>query len=156
MRRHDKFVSDVEWMENVLREGQYACVGFASPDGDPYVLPIGYGYEDGVLYLHGAAKGLKNDMAAANPRVSFSVSVGVEVIRGATGEEFSCKYRSVIGFGEIKEITELAEKNRALAALMRQYEGPHSDMTEEGSKSVWVAKIVVKEMTGKASGYPKP
>ena len=156
MRRKDKLVTDVAWMEEVLREGQVVTIALATPGGDPYALPIGYGYEDGALYFHGAAKGLKNDIIASNPRASFSVSAGVELIRDKSGENFTNKYRSVTGFGEIEEITGLAEKNRALAILMRQYEGPHEDISEERSKAVWVAKLTIKEMTGKVSGYPKP
>jgi hypothetical protein len=56
----------------------------------------------------------------------------------------------------IEEITDLEGKNKALAILMRQYKGPHTDISEERSKSVWVARIVIKEMSGKISGYPKP
>jgi nitroimidazol reductase NimA-like FMN-containing flavoprotein (pyridoxamine 5'-phosphate oxidase superfamily) len=62
----------------------------------------------------------------------------------------------VTGFGTIREITDIGRKNRALAALMRQYEGPHDDITERNSASVWVAEIEIREMTGKVSGYPKP
>jgi nitroimidazol reductase NimA-like FMN-containing flavoprotein (pyridoxamine 5'-phosphate oxidase superfamily) len=156
MRRKDKLVTDAEWMEDVLKEGMVAYVALASPDGDPYALPIGYGYEDGALYFHGAPKGLKNDMLAANPRASFNVSVGVELIRDAKGENFTNKYLSVTGFGEVEEITDLDGKNRALAILMRQYGGPHSDISAARASSVWVAKLVIKEMTGKISGYPKP
>ena len=156
MRRKDKLVTDAEWMEDVLREGMVVNVALASPDGDPYVLPLGYGYEDGALYFHGAPKGLKNDMLAANPRASFNVLVGVELIRDAKGENFTNRYLSVTGFGEVEEITALDEKNRALAILMRQYGGPHEDLSAERAKSVWVAKLVIKEMTGKVSGYPKP
>ncbi|MDR3279600.1 MAG: pyridoxamine 5'-phosphate oxidase family protein [Synergistaceae bacterium] len=155
-RRKDKLVTDRGWIEEVLSEGRVVCLALASLDGDPYVLPIGYGYDDGVIYLHGAAKGLKNDLMAANPRVSFNVSVGVELMRDDAGEKFSNKYRSVTGFGTIEEITDLDGKNRALAILMRQYKGPHTDITEERSKSVWVARIAIREMTGKISGYPKP
>jgi len=152
MRNKKKLVTDRTWMEEALREGQMICLALASPEGDPYVLPIGYGYEDGVIYIHGAAKGLKNDMIAANPRASFNVTLGAEVIRDAVGANFSSKYRSVTGFGEINEITDLAEKNRALAILMRQYDGPHEDLDEAGAKAVWVAKLVISEMTGKVSG----
>jgi nitroimidazol reductase NimA-like FMN-containing flavoprotein (pyridoxamine 5'-phosphate oxidase superfamily) len=156
MRRKDKLVTDRAWMEEVLREGRVAHIGMASPDGGPYVLPIGYGYEDGVIYLHGAKNGLKNDLAAANPRVSFNVAVGIELTRGREGENFSSRYRSVTGFGVIEEITDPAEMNRALAILMRQYRGPHTDISEEKSKTLWVARIVIREMTGKVSGYPNP
>jgi nitroimidazol reductase NimA-like FMN-containing flavoprotein (pyridoxamine 5'-phosphate oxidase superfamily) len=156
MRRKDKLVTDVKWMEDVLREGQVACVALSTLDGMPYALPIGYGYQDGAIYLHGAPSGLKNDMIAENPRASFNVTVGMELVRGESGADFTNKYRSVTGFGDIEEITEPEEKNRALAILMRQYNGPHEDMTEERAKHVWVAKLVIREMTGKVSGYPKP
>jgi nitroimidazol reductase NimA-like FMN-containing flavoprotein (pyridoxamine 5'-phosphate oxidase superfamily) len=156
MRRQDKLVTDAKWMENVLREGQIAVLALSALDGEPYALPIGYGYEDGVIYLHGAPSGLKNDMIAENPRASFNVSVGVELVRDESGADFTNKYRSVTGFGNIEEITDLEEKNRALAILMRQYKGPHEDVSEKGAKRVWVAKLVIREMTGKVSGYPKP
>jgi len=155
MRNKKKLVTDRAWMEEVLREGHMVFIALASPEGDPYALPIGYGYEDGVIYIHGATMGLKNDMIAANPRASFNVTVGAEVMRAEVGEDFSSRYRSVTGFGEMEEITGLAEKNRAFAILMRQYDGPHEDLDEERAKTVWVAKLVISEMTGKVSGYSK-
>jgi nitroimidazol reductase NimA-like FMN-containing flavoprotein (pyridoxamine 5'-phosphate oxidase superfamily) len=156
MRRKDKLVTDRDWIEDVLREGQVINIALAALDGEPYALPTGYGYEDGAIYIHGAAKGYKNDLVSQNPRVSFNVAVGVELERGEKGRDYTNKYRSVTGFGTIREITDLAEKNRALAILMRQYGGPHEDIAGEYSKSVWVAKIDILEMTGKVSGYPKP
>ncbi|MDR1885726.1 MAG: pyridoxamine 5'-phosphate oxidase family protein [Synergistaceae bacterium] len=156
MRRADKRVDDGAWIADVLRSGQVIYLGLVTPEGDPYVVPMGYGYGDGAIFLHGANRGMKNDIIASNPRVSFNVAVGVELERGELGEDFSMKYRSVTGFGEIREITELGEKNAALAVLMRQYSGPHRDLTERNKDSVWVARIDIGRMTGKASGYPKP
>jgi nitroimidazol reductase NimA-like FMN-containing flavoprotein (pyridoxamine 5'-phosphate oxidase superfamily) len=156
MRKKDKLVTDREWIEGVLREGRVVNIALAALDGEPYALPMGYGYEDGAIYVHGAVKGYKNDLAAQNPRVSFNVAVGVEPVSDERGRDFTQRYRSVTGFGEIREITDLEEKNRALAILMRQYDGPHEDITEEYSKAVWVARIDIREMTGKSSGYPKP
>ena len=151
MRNKKKLVTDKAWMEEVLREGKMLCLALAGLDGGPYALPMGYGYEDGVIYVHGAAKGLKNDMIAENPRASFNVTLGAEVVRADVGENFSSRYRSVTGFGEIKEITGLKEKNAALAILMRQYDGPHEDLDEARAKGVWVAKLAISEMTGKVS-----
>jgi nitroimidazol reductase NimA-like FMN-containing flavoprotein (pyridoxamine 5'-phosphate oxidase superfamily) len=155
MRRKDKQVQDKSWIEDILKKGSYLFLGLATPDGDPYVVPIGYAYEDGAIYLHGAAHGLKSDLIAANPRVSFNVTLDAELVRDEIGSEFSYKYRSVTGFGDAFQITGLDEKNAALAMLMKHYDGPHSDITEEGSKAVWVAKISIREITGKCSGYPK-
>jgi nitroimidazol reductase NimA-like FMN-containing flavoprotein (pyridoxamine 5'-phosphate oxidase superfamily) len=155
MRRRDKQVTDAGWIEGILRTGSVVYLGLASPDGDPYVVPVGYGYEDGVIYLHGAKDGMKNDLIAANPRVSFNVSLGVELALNDPGSNSSMKYRSVTGFGDVREITSLAGKNAALRVLMRQYGGSHADLTEADVNSVWVARIDIRSTTGKVSGYPK-
>ena len=156
MRKKNKLVTDGAWMDETLREGQMLCLALASPEGDPYALPMNYGYRDGVIYIHGATAGFKKDIIAANPRASFNVTLDVEIIRDPVPANFSCKFRSVTGFGEIEEITDLSEKNRALEILMRQFDGPHNDLDEESAKAVWVAKLVISEMTGKVSGYPHP
>ncbi|MDR3255533.1 MAG: pyridoxamine 5'-phosphate oxidase family protein [Synergistaceae bacterium] len=156
MNRADKQVSDEKWIEDVLERGNLIHIGIASPDGAPYVVPMGYGYENGFIYLHGAANGLKNDLIAINSRVSFNVSIDVELVRGSIGANFTNKYRSVTGFGDVEVLTDLKEKNMALSILMRHYDGPHEDLNEGNNGSVWVAKIQIKEMTGKSSGYPKP
>lgn len=156
MRRADKAVRHRAWMERVLEEAEVLYLGLASPDGAPYVLPLGFGFESGTIYIHGAGKGLKKDLIEANPRVSFHASVGLELMRDEIGSEFSMRYRSVIGFGEAREVLALAEKNHALAAIMKKYDGPHLDLTEEHKGAVWVARIDIREMTGKVSGYPHP
>jgi nitroimidazol reductase NimA-like FMN-containing flavoprotein (pyridoxamine 5'-phosphate oxidase superfamily) len=154
MRRTDKEVRDRAWMDDVLGRGQFISVALSTLDGEPYVVPMGYGYEGGVIYLHGAKSGLKNDLMAENPRVSFNVCVDVEVFRHeTTGSKFSVKYRSVTGFGTISEVNGLALKNRALAAIMRQYDGPHDDLTERNEDRVWIGRIDILGMKGKESGH---
>jgi nitroimidazol reductase NimA-like FMN-containing flavoprotein (pyridoxamine 5'-phosphate oxidase superfamily) len=159
MRRKDKLVQDKRWIDDVLNRGQYLVLGLATPDGEPYVVPVGYAYEacqNGVIFLHGAALGLKNDLIAANPRVSFNVTLDSELVRDEMGSEFTFKYRSVTGFGDAIVIQDTAEKNAALAALMKRYDGPHADLTHEKGLSVWVVKILIRQITGKCGNYPKP
>lgn len=156
MRRKNKEVADEAWMKDILRRGQVVHIGLASADGEPYVVPMGYGYEDGAIYIHGATAGLKNDIILANPRVAFNVALDIEVIRNEKGAEFSMQYRSVSGWGRACPLTGLDEKNRALAVIMRQYDGPHTDLTEQNCGSVWVARVDIETMRGKISGYPHP
>lgn len=156
MRRKDKGVADLKWMEGILRKGQTIHLGLASLDGEPYVVPMGYGFGDGAIYIHGARAGLKNELIEANPRVSFNVSLDVELVSDTVGAEFSMKYKSVSGRGSARALTELDEKNRALQIIMNQYDGPHTDLTEKNKDSVWVVRIDIEHMSGKISGYPKP
>lgn len=156
MRRKKKEVTDVKWMEGILRKGQVIYLGLATPDGKPYVVPMGYGYGDGALYIHGARGGLKNELIANNPHVSFNVSLDTELVSDTVGSEFTMKYKSVSGYGKARELTELDEKNRALQILMNQYDGPHTDLTEKNKDSVWIVRIDIEHMSGKISGYPNP
>lgn len=156
MRRADKMVTDSAWIEEVMGRGQVIHLAFASPDGMPYVVPLCYGYKDGIIYIHGANSGLKNDLLAANGRVAFNVVLDTEVVRKERGSNFSMKYRSVSGWGNAAELFELAEKNQALRALMDQYEGPYDDLTDANASAVWVVRIDITKVTGKVSGYPKP
>lgn len=155
MRRKDKEVTDRAWMESVLERGEFMHLALASLDGEPYVVPLNYGYANGALYVHGATEGKKRELLAANPRVCFNVSLDTEVVKHELASEFSMKYRSVTGYGVLRELTELAEKNHALAVLMKQFDGPRGDLSEKNVGSVWVAKIEITKMTGKVSGYPK-
>lgn len=155
MRRKDKEVTDRTWMESVLERGEFMHLALASLDGEPYVVPLNYGYANGALYVHGATEGKKRELLAANPRVCFNVSLDTEVVKHELASKFSMKYRSVTGYGVLRELTELAEKNHALAVLMKQFDGPRGDLNEKNVGSVWVAKIEITKMTGKVSGYPK-
>ena len=150
MRRKERKVTDHQWMEDVLLEAQTLSLGMVAPDGRPYVVPLGYGYEDGKIYLHGAAQGLKNDILAANPDVCFQVYVGAEVLRSSVGSNFSMKYRSVTGFGKVVTLTDREEKNKALEVLMKHYDGPHTPLGENHDR-IWVARLDIESMTGKSN-----
>lgn len=149
MRRKDRLVTDRSWMERVLRDAEVVEIGMADKDGWPYVVPMGFGYEDGVLYLHGAPSGKKIDLLAENPKVCFQIYLDNEVERSDIGSDFDVKYRSLTGYGTATTLTDLKEKDRALSVLMKHYDGPHEPLREDNHTRVWVARIDIESMTGK-------
>lgn len=155
VRRQDKYVEDKAWMEEIMRRGQVINLALCGEDGWPYLLPMSYGWKDGTIYLHGAAEGKKIDMLAANPRVCFNVALDIEVVRNPNPSQYTMKYRSVTGLGQVVTLTDLEDKNKAMRALMQHYEGPYEDMGPALLK-IWVAKIVIESMTGKSSVWPRP
>lgn len=155
MRRKDKLVEDRAWMEQVLEEAAYLELAMTDEEGWPYVVPLGFGYEDGKIYLHGAAAGHKNDALAKNPRACFQICLDAEVLPDEVGSEFSMAYRSLTGWGEVEVLTGLTEKNEALAVIMKHYNGPHTPLTEENAPRVWVARLDIRHMTGKQSPAPE-
>jgi nitroimidazol reductase NimA-like FMN-containing flavoprotein (pyridoxamine 5'-phosphate oxidase superfamily) len=155
MRRVDKEVTDRAWMEDVLMRADSLVLGMVDEAGKPYLVPLNFGYEDGAIYVHGAAVGKKVDALKANPYVCFQVYVGAEVVRCETDwSEFSMNYNSVTGFGTVTHLEGREVKNAALAILMKHYNGPTGDLGER-HKHVWVARIDIESMTGKRSPAPR-
>ena len=151
MRRKDRLVTNKEWMDAVLNEAETLELGMVGPDGWPYVVPLGFGYDGKSIYFHGAAQGKKVDILAANPKACFQIYLDDELERSEAGSDFDVKYRSLTGFGTITVLTDLDEKNAALAVLMDHYDGPHEPLGENHTR-VWVARLDIEHMTGKYYG----
>ena len=152
MRRTDREVTDRKWQERVLHDARILELGMIDTEGKPYVVPLGFGYQNEMIYLHGALEGKKNDSLAANPYVCFQVCVPGDAIAKPGGKSFTMEYRSVTGFGKVTTLFDLDEKNEALAVLMRHYDFPHTPVDE--SRKVWVARLDIESMTGKANPAP--
>lgn len=154
MRRSDREVSDRRWQEQVLHDAKIVEIGMIDLEGKPYVVPMNFGYKDGVIYLHGALEGKKKDCLKANPNVCFQVCITGDVIAKPGGTSFTTEYRSVTRFGTVTDITDLDEKNRALEVLVHHYNYPYIPIDE--SRKVWVARLDIESMTGKANPVPDP
>ena len=44
-------IEEKEKIERILKSEQICFVGFSDKKGIPYVLPMNYGYENGIIYL---------------------------------------------------------------------------------------------------------
>ena len=88
-----------------------------------------------------------------NPKACFEVEIDTQVIPSEQGCNWSMRYQSVIGFGEVEFIEDLEGKRKALQIIMQQY-GDDLKMVEDAELSgVIIFKLVVRTMTGKKSGY---
>lgn len=138
-----------EAVEEILVQGQYGTLATNGTDGYPYVVPISYIYDDKCIYFHCAKDGFKLENIEKNNKVAFCVVADTEVLPS----KFSTKYKSVIAFGEVSEITgEIKES--ILLKLIHKYS---RDFEEEGKKYIdkakdytKVMKINIQHMTGKA------
>lgn len=151
MRRKDREITELEEIEAILNEGFVCHLGLV--DGDqPYVVPMNFAYQDGVIYLHSAAKGRKLDLIETNNKVCFEVEITTPEI--AKGDEQPCEwgtvYRSVIGTGIATILTEQEEKVKGLRAIVAKVDPTNSHPFPEGEiKATAVIQLEIKEMTGK-------
>jgi hypothetical protein len=148
IRRTDRAITESE-AKRILEKGEFGVLSTASPDGQPYGVPINYGYDGKVIYFHCAKEGHKLENLTANNRVSFCVVGRTEVLP----EKFATNYESAIVFGKAFELAD-DEKHTGLLEIVKKYS---SGFIPEGLKYIESAahktrvyKIVIESITGKS------
>ncbi len=94
-------------------------------NGKPYCVPMNFGYNDGIIYFHGAPFGRKIDALNINPDVCVSFYSGEElnVRHENVACSYSMRYKSVLAHGKIVFVDNPDEKSRILNIVMKQYSG---------------------------------
>ncbi len=149
VRRADHEINDRAAIEAVLDRAQFLTLGLCR-GGEPYTVPVSFGFSDGRIYFHTGAKGLKMDLLQANPRVSFTAVVDPVPVQGETACQWNMDYQSVIGLGRAQVVTDEAEKVRGLAAVTAHYAGPGDyEFPPDKVRAATVVRIDIESMTGK-------
>jgi uncharacterized protein len=149
MRRDEKQLTEEEALAILLagKEGVLATVG---ADDYPYALPLNYALHEGCIYFHCARSGHKLDNIRHNPKVSFCVVAGSEVVPA----KFSTKFESVVLFGIAEEV-DGEEKAAGLLALIEKYAGDHLAAGEKYIQAAFektrVFRIRINHLTGKGT-----
>ncbi|MBN1977940.1 MAG: pyridoxamine 5'-phosphate oxidase family protein [Anaerolineae bacterium] len=138
-------------LESIIRQAAVCRIGLCD-GGQPYVVPVCFGYEDGVLYFHSSVTGRKVDALRRNNAVCVEFDVDQEIVKAECACKWGIKYRSVIGFGEASFVEEVEEKRRALDIIMRHYGGEPQDYPEATLAKTAVLRTEIQDATAKITG----
>jgi uncharacterized protein len=144
--------TDRKVIESIIQQAAVCRIGLCD-DGQPYVVPVCFGYEDGVLYFHSSPKGRKVGILRKNNAVCVEFDVDQEIVRAERACKWGIKYRSVIGFGEASFVEEAQEKRRALDIIMRHYGGEPQDYPEATLEKTAIVCIEMQNAAAKIAGY---
>lgn len=103
-------------VHEILDEAYLAHVGFVV-DGQPRVLPMTYGRDGDVLYLHGAV-GNAMLRASAGAEVCVTVTLLDGLVLARSAFHHSMNYRSVVLLGTATKAEDLDEKRRAFDVIV--------------------------------------
>jgi nitroimidazol reductase NimA-like FMN-containing flavoprotein (pyridoxamine 5'-phosphate oxidase superfamily) len=108
---------DRETINAILDEALLCHAGFVV-DGAPVVIPTIHWRDGDTLYIHGsvASRMLRTLKSGVEACVTVTLIDGLVLARSAF--HHSMNYRSVVIFGVAREVTDRAEKLRALDALV--------------------------------------
>jgi nitroimidazol reductase NimA-like FMN-containing flavoprotein (pyridoxamine 5'-phosphate oxidase superfamily) len=116
VREADRAVYDREAAYKILDEGFICHVGFVV-DGQPFVIPTGYGRVGDDLYIHGSAASrmLRNLDQGVAVCVTVTLVDGLVLARSIFNH--SMNYRSVVVLGTAVAVQDPVEKLEALRLL---------------------------------------
>ncbi len=149
MRRSEREITDPAEIQATLRAGEICTLGL-SDGNEPYLVPMNYGYRDGVLWFHCATEGLKLDILKKNPQICFNIVLDYRMVRDEDFSKYTSRYRSVTGWGRAEIMKTNEEKIEGLnvlkmhAGFMEDYEYP-----EPVLQRVVVFRVVIDRITGK-------
>jgi nitroimidazol reductase NimA-like FMN-containing flavoprotein (pyridoxamine 5'-phosphate oxidase superfamily) len=132
MRRAERELADPAALERILRRAQVLFLALRDEPA-PYVLPVCFGFEDGMIYIHSAAAGTKIDLISRDPMVGFSASTEMTVTPADSPCGFSSKAESVVGTGAAEILTDEARRRHGLDLIMRHYAGRGTPWTFSGT-----------------------
>ncbi len=150
MRRKEREIADIAAIEDIIRAGSVLFLGLCD-GGEPYVVPMNYGYADGTLYMHCALAGRKLDVLRANARACATIVADHSLVRGSRACSFSTNYRSAMVFGAAREVADPEEKRRGMETIMRAVAGPDApvDFGPDGLDRIVILALAAERMTGK-------
>jgi nitroimidazol reductase NimA-like FMN-containing flavoprotein (pyridoxamine 5'-phosphate oxidase superfamily) len=111
---------DRDTIYSILDEALICHVGFVV-DGQPYVIPTGYGRIGDQLYIHGssASRMVRSLAEGIDVCVTITLIDGLVIARSAF--HHSVNYRSVVILGKAELVTDAEEKNLALEAITNHF-----------------------------------
>jgi uncharacterized protein len=136
-------------IEEVLKKHFVGRIGCHTND-QVYVVPVSYAYDGEYVYVR-SFEGKKIEIMRNNPKVCFEVDETQNM----------ANWKSVIGWGEFEELTDKAERSKALKILIdRHLPLLTSDLSQLGD--IWpfppedlstikgiVFRILLNEKTGR-------
>ncbi len=154
MRRKEKLVEDRKAIDAIIGRSSVCRLAMAA-DGQPYLVPLSFGYDGEAIYFHTAPRGRKIDCFEADPRVCFEFEAHSEVVTHPTAAcKWSLHFESVIGFGTVGELLDPDRKRYGLNRIMRHYSGKEWTFDDPSLARTRVWRITIESMTGKRSPGP--
>jgi nitroimidazol reductase NimA-like FMN-containing flavoprotein (pyridoxamine 5'-phosphate oxidase superfamily) len=108
---------DRDTVHAILDEAFVCHVGFVDA-GQPFVIPTAFARMEERLVIHGSAASRMLELLAAGAPACVTVTLVDGMVLARSAFHHSINYRSVVLLGTAREISQPAEKRRALDAIV--------------------------------------
>jgi len=151
-RRPVRGTYDRATVHSILDEALVCQLGFVF-EGQPYVLPTMFVRHEERVLVHGAAAGRFMRTLAAGAEACVSVTLLDALVLARSAFHHSMNYRSVVVLGRAHEVTDRAEKLRAMALLVDKVSPGRSALAREPNdkeiRATAILSIPLEEVSAK-------
>jgi uncharacterized protein len=150
-----KAIDKKEEVIDIIKKCQVCHVAMVDPEGKPYIVPMNFGFEGGVIYLHSSRVGKKIGILKNNPQVciEFSTDYLLRYQNENVACSWSMKYRSVLAHGKVTFIDDELEKVHHLNIIMKNYTPKEFKFNPPSLREVCCWKVDVENFEGRVFGY---
>lgn len=149
-------IDEDEEIKSIIKKCDTCFLGLAETNGTPHVIPMNFGFEDGIIYLHSAPDGNLVDLVTQNNNVCVTFCTESKLV--FQHPQVACSYRmkaqSVMAWGKVEFIEDLEGKEKALNTLMAQYSDKVFTYSGPALKNVKIWKINPSKISCKAFAEP--
>src|ERR1700719_1842093 len=157
VREADRAVYDRAAAYKIMDEGFICHVGFVV-DGQPFVIPTGYGRVGDSLYIHGSAASRMLRRVDEGVAVCITVTLLDGLVLARSIFNHSMNYRSVVILGTAVAVTDAKEKLEALRLLSEHIlPGRWAESrqpNEKELKATLVMRLPIEEFSAKVRQGP--
>ena len=148
-------IDNREEIISIINKCQVCHVSMVDPEGKPYLVPMNFGFDKDVVYLHSSRTGKKIDILKSNPHVCINFTT--DHLLRYQNEEVACswsmKYRSVLVYGKIEFVEDAEQKIAHLDQVMKKYSPKSFRYNPPSLREVCCWKVVVEKYEGRVYGY---
>lgn len=149
-------IKDPDKVEDVIQNSDICFVGMVNEENHPYVIPMNFGYHEGIFYLHSAPEGKHIDCIENNSHICITLCSDRKI--AFQNKEVACSYtmkaQSVVAFCNVSFIDNPEEKIKVLNILMSHYSNIDHTYSLPAVKNVKIWKATPFRLTCKAFGVP--
>ena len=162
IRRKDRQVEDITWIEQFLEKAAFAAIATCL-DKQPFINHSLFAYDSVThsIFFHSTDSGQLVNNIHSNQRVCLSCAEMGRLLPAIRAREFSVEYKSVVVFGTAEVLESTEERRRGLEILMKKYAPLHipgidyPEIDEEEMHATAVYRLRIQSWSGKCKNAPE-
>lgn len=147
-------ITEKKEIETIIAQHNICFIGITTKDREPYVIPMNFGYHNGVFIFHTASESSFLEALKKQPKICITMCTDGKI--RYQNVNVACSYsmeaKSVICKATTEIINDDEEKIKYMNILMKNYTDKTFTYSAPAIRNVIVFIAKVDEMTGKAVG----